>query len=108
MNASGVMSTYAGNYGGGSPGNAFDGDTNTKVCCKAHPVVVEFPNPTPIDAYSFTTGNDVPARDPVQWTLEASEDALSDGLPRFLESACHQTKQKIQYFLFKDTFFKCM
>lgn len=68
------QSTYAGHYGAGSPGSVFDDDADTKVCCSVHPVIFEFPTATPITSFRFRTGNDSPGRDPVQWTLDGSQD----------------------------------
>ena len=40
-------------------------------------LVYDFGVPVEIDAYSITTANDAPERDPVRWTLQASIDGIS-------------------------------
>ena len=41
------------------------------------PVVIHFPSAVTIDRYRLATGNDEPARDPIQWTLEGSDDGFT-------------------------------
>lgn len=57
---------------------ATDGDPGTKWCVEHHgrPVAWELrlPEPRPLDRYSFTSGNDVPERDPSTWELAGSDD----------------------------------
>lgn len=55
-----------------------DGDPHTKWCVeKAGQAVswqVELPTGKPLAAYTLTSADDVPARDPQEWTLEGSDD----------------------------------
>ena len=57
---------------------AGDGNASTKWCVepKGKDVVwqIELPEPEVIDTYAFTSGDDVPERDPQQWRLEGSND----------------------------------
>jgi len=63
------------------------------------PIIVEFPEPEKMDAFTLTTANDLPSRDPVSWIVEGSADGgdfvllheLTDGydqvpLVRFAET----------------------
>lgn len=63
------------------PAAAADGNADTKWCIepKAKDVVwqIELPEPEVIGTYAFTSGNDVPERDPQQWRLEGSADGKS-------------------------------
>ncbi|MEK7950932.1 glycosyl hydrolase family 95 catalytic domain-containing protein [Luteolibacter soli] len=60
---------------------AADGNASTKWCVepKGKDVVwqIELPDPEVIGTYAFTSGNDVPERDPQQWRLEGSADGKS-------------------------------
>ncbi|MBC8125542.1 MAG: PQQ-dependent sugar dehydrogenase, partial [Gloeobacteraceae cyanobacterium ES-bin-144] len=63
--------------GEGAP-NLVDSNTSTKWLDKNKlPAVFDFVTPVEIDSYAFTTANDNPDRDPVSWTLEASDDGDS-------------------------------
>ncbi len=57
------------------PEKLTDGDTVTKwLDFNRRAVVFRFPQAVTIDAYSFTTANDAPERDPRNWRLEGSDD----------------------------------
>ena len=64
---------------GNGVGNSFDRRSETKWCI-ANPgeaVVwrIELPKPAKVGAYAFTSANDVPSRDPQEWTLAGSNNA---------------------------------
>jgi alpha-L-fucosidase 2 len=67
--------------GGEGPAAAADGNAGTKWCIepKGKDVVwqVELPEAEVISTYAFTSGNDVPERDPQQWRFEGSTDGKS-------------------------------
>lgn len=58
--------------------NTLDGESNTKWCVNngQTPVVwqLQLPKPQTVAAYTFTSGDDIPKRDPWRWTLEGSSD----------------------------------
>ena len=58
--------------------NTVDGESGTKWCVNngKTPVVwqLELPKPQKVDGYTFTSGDDIPKRDPWQWILEGSSD----------------------------------
>ena len=60
-----------------------DSDTNTKWCVepKGRPVIWQLSLPkdadTVVNSYSFTSGSDVPSRDPKNWILSGSDDGQS-------------------------------
>ena len=62
---------------------SFDSDINTKWCAShgGKPVIWQMlyaaPPAEPLRAYSFTSAEDVPGRDPIRWTLEGSQDGAS-------------------------------
>lgn len=57
------------------PPNLTDGDTATKwLDFNRRAVTFRFPEAVTIDAYSFSTANDAPERDPRNWRLEGSDD----------------------------------
>ncbi|CAJ1363112.1 unnamed protein product [Effrenium voratum] len=64
------------------PRNAVDGNVNTKWWVASEPnvtLVLDFPD-IPAEGpflFGFSTGDDMPSRDPVQWILEASVDGTS-------------------------------
>ncbi|MET8567568.1 glycoside hydrolase N-terminal domain-containing protein [Streptomyces sp. NPDC004783] len=59
----------------------YDGDPRTKWCIEAPGSKVqwqvELPEAVAVGAYSLTSANDVPRRDPREWTLSGSEDGLT-------------------------------
>jgi len=59
--------------------NLFDGNVNTKACCKLTEVAVTLNTPVSMTSYQYMTGNDGPCRDPEIWTMEVklSADASS-------------------------------
>lgn len=63
---------------GNAVGNSADGREDTKWCIDrpGESVVwqAELPEARPVASYSFTSANDVPARDPREWVLAASND----------------------------------
>jgi alpha-L-fucosidase 2 len=68
--------------GDGKPiANSADGDPNTKWCVdKAGAAVVwqmELPEPRTVTGYAFTSGEDMPGRDPQVWLLEGSNDGMT-------------------------------
>ncbi|TNC79543.1 MAG: hypothetical protein C9356_18595 [Oleiphilus sp.] len=71
------------NPNGSNPSNetpdlANDGNTGTKwLDFNKGALVYDFGQTVNVEAYAFTTANDVTARDPVRWTLEASQDGMS-------------------------------
>nr|MCU0875178.1 glycoside hydrolase N-terminal domain-containing protein [Pirellulaceae bacterium] len=58
--------------------NTVDGDSGSKWCVNngSTPVVwqVQFPEPQTVKSYAFTSGDDVPERDPRTWVLDGSAD----------------------------------
>nr|MCU0982141.1 glycoside hydrolase N-terminal domain-containing protein [Pirellulaceae bacterium] len=58
--------------------NTVDGDSGSKWCVNngSTPVVwqVQFPEPQTVKSYAFTSGDDVPERDPRSWVLDGSAD----------------------------------
>lgn len=69
--------------GGHSPGNqgpekAVDGSAETKwYGLGGAPLLLWLPRSVIADRFSFTTGDDMPDRDPVQWLLENSKDGVT-------------------------------
>lgn len=65
--------------GSESVDNAGDGNASTKWCVEHHNKDVtwqiDLGTPQSVSGYSFTSANDVPARDPRKWKLEGSADA---------------------------------
>ncbi len=59
-----------------SPANLVDGDLDTKWFGGSNPapLIFDFGETTPMDAYMMWTANDAIDRDPVSWTLEGSND----------------------------------
>lgn len=61
--------------------NSYDGNSRTKWCIIAPPAhvlwQVELPSPVAVSSYSFTSANDVPQRDPQEWTVLGSHDGLA-------------------------------
>jgi alpha-L-fucosidase 2 len=59
----------------------YDGDSHTKWCIIGPPAQVlwqaALPEPEVVHSYSLTSANDVPARDPQEWTLSGSDDAVT-------------------------------
>lgn len=54
-----------------------DGDPGTKWLDTAlRPLVFDFGTTATFDSYRFTTGNDAPERDPLRWTMEASDNGV--------------------------------
>lgn len=64
--------------GGESVEKTYDGNSGTKWCLIAPPAEViwqaDLAEPTVVTAYSLTSANDVPARDPQDWRVEGSAD----------------------------------
>jgi len=59
------------------PTKAIDGNPNTKwYDAEKKALVITFPSPVQVDAYTFTTADDRIERDPIQWTLEATKDGV--------------------------------
>eukprot|EP00931_Biecheleriopsis_adriatica_P036441 TRINITY_DN20995_c0_g1_i4.p1 TRINITY_DN20995_c0_g1~~TRINITY_DN20995_c0_g1_i4.p1 ORF type:complete len:4051 (+),score=916.23 TRINITY_DN20995_c0_g1_i4:977-12154(+) len=57
-------------YGEG-PDQAIDSNPDTKwLDFNKKPLIVTWPSPITVDSFRFTTGNDFPNRDPVQWVVE--------------------------------------
>jgi hypothetical protein len=75
-----LMGATATNPGGNSPAgeppaNAVDGVLTSKwLDFNKAPLVLDFGAPVEADGYRFGTANDEPARDPISWTLEGSDD----------------------------------
>lgn len=57
----------------------FDGNVTTKWLDNSAStwVLVSFASPTVLDAYSLTSANDAPERDPASWTLSGSNDGVT-------------------------------
>src|SRR5690606_317499 len=59
----------------------FDGDPQTKFLLPTFPFTlwlqVEFNEPTVANAYTLTSANDAPDRDPIDWRLEGSQDGAT-------------------------------
>ena len=64
--------------GGEGPQNAIDGDPNSKwLDSNRRPLIVDLGSTVPITGYSFVTGNDFSDRDPIQWSLQGSNNGTS-------------------------------
>lgn len=69
-------------YGEG-PEKAYDGSPDTKWLDfnfdvnSGSTLLIQFPEPVTFDSYAWTTGNDMPGRDPISWRLEVSSDGVS-------------------------------
>lgn len=60
------------------PGSAIDGDFDTKFLDHLiQPLIVAFPAPVTVDAWSYVTGNDATERDIVQWRVWGSNDGTN-------------------------------
>lgn len=63
---------------GEEPSKAIDNNTSTKWLDSSNratrPLVVDFVTPKVADSFRFATGNDVTGRDPIQWTVDGSND----------------------------------
>ncbi|UNK70978.1 glycoside hydrolase N-terminal domain-containing protein [Microbacterium sp. H1-D42] len=59
----------------------FDGDTNSKWCIVTPPAEVvwqvELAAPTVVSGYTLTSAEDVPARDPQDWSVQGSSDGTT-------------------------------
>jgi hypothetical protein len=66
-------------YEGEEVTNLIDGDGvgNKWLDLDNAPVIFDFGEEKTFDGYSFYTANDLPERDPIQWTLEGSNDATT-------------------------------
>jgi alpha-L-fucosidase 2 len=79
--------------------NTVDGNLGSKWCVNNGdaPVVwqMQFPEPQTVSAYAFTSGDDVPERDPRSWLLEGSADgkAWSEVDRRALDKPFEQRRQ---------------
>ena len=80
-----AVSNPGGSNSGENPGNPAetvanltDGDYATKwLDNNNQPVIFDFGSSVPFDRYLYVTGNDAPDRDPVNWTLEGSNDGTN-------------------------------
>jgi len=77
-----VTSTSGHDHGGGEGlAKSYDGKAGTKWCFRheGRPVrwQVELAEPRTVTAYTFTSANDMPLRDPRNWTLEGSADGAA-------------------------------
>lgn len=64
--------------GGEGANKLVDGNYGSKwLDTNNRPVIFDFGAPRPFDRYLFVTGNDAPDRDPVEWTLEGSDDQIT-------------------------------
>jgi alpha-L-fucosidase 2 len=74
----GVIATPAAPSAGNSIRSSFDGTEQTKWCVpdagNAVIWLAELPAAKKISSYSLTSANDMPIRDPKEWSLEASND----------------------------------
>lgn len=69
----------------GQPGegiaNTLDSNTATKWCVQTNAAVIPWQiqllQPTAVSSYALTSANDVPARDPLGWTLSGSDDGVT-------------------------------
>ena len=55
---------------------ALDGNIFTKYCCSLQALTIACPTGRDVDQFTFSTANDIPARDPVQWTLFSSVESV--------------------------------
>jgi hypothetical protein len=63
---------------GEEPFRAIDGLFQTKWSnFGMRTLYIRFPSSTPIDSYTYVTASDAPARDPVRWRLEGSNDGVT-------------------------------
>lgn len=85
VTAQGTLSVAVENSNGqdaseGSP-HLVDGDLGTKYLTFSFPSVFwfqeKFATPTVVNAYTFTSGNDSPDRDPMDWNFVASNDGVT-------------------------------
>ncbi|MBC9824029.1 glycoside hydrolase N-terminal domain-containing protein [Terrabacter sp. MAHUQ-38] len=60
---------------------SYDGSSSTKWCIQSPPSTVTWqvslPTATVVSTYRLTSANDVPQRDPQQWTFEGSDDGTT-------------------------------
>ena len=79
------LSSPSGHAAGDGKGieNTVDGDPGTKWCVNndGSPVSwqIQFPEPQKVASYAFTSGDDMPRRDPRSWVLEGSADGKAWG-----------------------------
>lgn len=74
---SAVISNPGGNVQGNLPAFAFDLQANTKWRdTNRQPLVIEWPQLTLVDSYSYLTGIDCPGNDPISFQLHGSQDGL--------------------------------
>lgn len=64
------------------PEKAYDGSSDTKWLDFAFgdsesTLLIRFPEAVTFDSYRWTTGNDVPGRDPISWRVEVSSDGVA-------------------------------
>ncbi len=87
VTSQGSLSVSHDNNGGPDAGEGskklVDGNTSTKFLIQninqkiPFNFQLTFPNPIVLGAYTFTSGNDAPDRDPKNWTLQASIDGIN-------------------------------
>ena len=66
---------------GEEPAKGIDNNVTTKWLDKSNrsirPLVVDFVTPKVADSFRFATANDVTGRDPIQWTVDGSNDNIN-------------------------------
>lgn len=96
----------------GQPGegiaNTIDGSTSTKWCIQTNAAIVpwqvELPQPAALSSYALTSANDVPARDPLGWTLYGSDDGWNwTALHTVSLSAPFEQRQMTKNFSFANS-----
>ena len=76
--AAGATNPGGSSVGGEGPEKAIDGDANSKwLDSNRRPLIVDLGSTVPITGYSFVTGNDFSDRDPIQWSLQGSNNGTS-------------------------------
>lgn len=92
-----VINPGGDNPDGQTPAELIDGDITTKwLDFNNAPVVIDFGVTTAVDGYRLTTGNDVPGRDPVRWTIEGSADGSTwDLIERVIDSETLPTGRNV-------------
>lgn len=103
--AAAVTATSPSSHGGEpneGPDNLTDGDASTKWCAvhggKAPVIELDLGERRELSGYTLTSGNDLPGRDPRNWTVEASDDGAEwrvvdrrEGQPAFAQRGERRT-----------------
>ncbi|MEJ1089197.1 glycoside hydrolase N-terminal domain-containing protein [Microbacterium sp. Mu-80] len=84
----------------------YDGDSGTKWCIDGPPSEViwqaELAAPIAVGGYTLTSANDVPARDPQEWTLQASDDGSTWSTLDARSGAPFENRRQAKAFSFEN------